>query len=178
MSFSLHPSSISPDEYDDWYGAYLRNCGEKELISWLAELKTETLSFFEERSDEWLRFAYDSGKWTPLDLLGHLADTELIFAMRLLCVLRHETSPIPGFDQDRYVLHQPVETLGCTHLLRRFESARDQTLLLCEELNDSNASRILIADGHAMSARALVGVIAGHNKHHLNVLKERYILPQ
>ena len=108
-------------------------------------------------------------------MVGHLSDTERIMSYRALRIARADTTPLPGFEQDDYVAAARFETRTLSDLIAEFESVRAATLSLCRSLDDAALRRRGIASGFDVSARALVFIIAGHERHHMSVLRSRYL---
>jgi hypothetical protein len=162
------------DEYPVFYKGYIDTVNDDVL----AELKNQIVSFPEllkqipeERAD----FAYAEGKWTIIELLGHILDTERIMAYRALRIARNDSTPLAGFDENDYVAnaHFADRTLGS--MAEEFEYLRKANLFLIESLNETELSRVGISNEKPISVKALVFIIAGHLNHHVRILKERYL---
>jgi uncharacterized damage-inducible protein DinB len=125
-------------------------------------------------SDEQALARYAPGKWSIKEVVGHVADTERIFAYRLLRVARGDATPLPGFEQDPYVAGAAFDARPLAAVLAEFETARAATLALLDGLSAEALARRGVASNHPVSARALVYIIAGHVQHHLRVLREKY----
>jgi len=106
--------------------------------------------------------------------LGHLTDTERIFGYRALCIARGEKQSLPGFNENEYMDASHFNEIPFESLLEQYRLVRESSITLFSSFSEEVASRIGIANGHEVSARALVCMIAGHERHHLNILKERY----
>jgi uncharacterized damage-inducible protein DinB len=119
--------------------------------------------------------AYAPGKWTLAESLVHVCDTERVFAYRLLRVARGDQTALPGFDQDAWVPESRASNRSPAEVLQEFQAIRAATLALVASLDDTALSRSGFASGHAVSARALVWMIAGHAAHHLRIVGERYL---
>jgi uncharacterized damage-inducible protein DinB len=117
---------------------------------------------------------YAPGKWSVKEVVGHVADTERIFAYRLLRIARGDQTPLPGFEQELYVAGARFDARPLASVLAEFETARAATLALLEGLDAEALARGGTASDHPVSASALVYVIAGHVQHHLGVLREKY----
>lgn len=119
--------------------------------------------------------AYAPGKWTLAESLVHVADTERVFAYRLLRVARGDTTPMPGFDQDAWVPLSGAGERTLPEIVAELTAVREATLALVRSLDDAALMRVGVASGHPVSARALVWMIAGHMAHHLTITRERYL---
>ena len=120
---------------------------------------------------------YAEGKWTVKEVIGHLVDTERVFAYRLLRISRGDLTPLPGFDENSYVPEGQFNLRGVKELVAEFALQRASTIALANGVPDPAWLRVGTANGFAISPRALIYIILGHTKHHLVLLKERYRLP-
>lgn len=119
--------------------------------------------------------AYAPGKWTVKELLLHLIDTERIMAYRLLRISRGDLSPLPGFDENAYVPHSGAAGRSLSALIEEYRAVRVATLHLVAGLPAEAWAQMGTASGALVSASALVYIMAGHELHHVGVLRERYL---
>ncbi|WP_266364423.1 DinB family protein [Tellurirhabdus rosea] len=157
-----------------YFANYIEQVVGEEVIETLLEQSETLKNFYKNLSEEAALYRYAPGKWSLKELLGHLTDAERIFAYRALCIARGETQSLPGFEENAYVEkadfdHQPLESLWL-----QYETTRAATLALARSLPEEAQVRIGTANGHSVSARAVFAIIAGHEAHHLAILKERY----
>ena len=108
-------------------------------------------------------------------IVGHVADTERVFAYRALRFARADTTPLPGFDQDGFVAAAGFDRRSLADLAEEFAGVRKATLKLLGSFDEAALDRVGMASGHPMSVRAAAWVIAGHERHHVRVLRERYL---
>lgn len=123
-----------------------------------------------ERAD----YRYAPGKWSVKEVLGHLTDTERVFAGRILAIARGETQPLPGFDENAYMAAEPFAHLSLFEVLHYYESTRAANMVFFRALRQTQLLAAGTANGHPITARALVAQLAGHEAHHTGVLRERY----
>jgi len=109
------------------------------------------------------------------EILGHVTDTERIFAYRALRIARNDPTPLPSFEQDPYVQYSGANARSIADLLEEFTAARLATLALFNSFDDEAWQRSGTASGHALSVRAAVYIIAGHELHHINSIKQNYL---
>ena len=119
--------------------------------------------------------AYAPGKWSLLESLLHVADTERVFAYRLLRIARGDVTPLPGFDQDAWVPLSDANKRSLADILTEIKAVRSATLALVESLDELSAARTGTSGGNPVSARALAWMIAGHFAHHLEITESRYL---
>ncbi|MDP9048421.1 MAG: DinB family protein [Bacteroidota bacterium] len=163
-----------PDEFAPFYAKYVNLVGEGPILDIMERLEDETYAFFMGVTTEKADYAYAEGKWTVKELLGHMIDAERTFAYRVLCFSREETE-LPGFDQDVYMLKATFKSRSLADLANEFKAVRDSNLYLFRSLSDAQQTQKGIASGNPVSVRALIYIIAGHELHHMNILRERYV---
>ncbi|MCC2546326.1 DinB family protein [Hymenobacter sp. BT175] len=126
-------------------------------------------------SDEQGLTAYAPGKWTIKELVLHMLDTERIFAYRALRFSRADATPLPGFEENEYVPNSGANGRTIPSLLREYDAIRQASITLFENLTPAQLDRVGTSNGQALSVRALLHVIPGHEGHHLQILRERYL---
>src|SRR5258708_36369957 len=92
-----------PTEYAEFYANYVSKVPGNDVLSVLESQRLQMLQLFAGRSERDGSFRYAPGKWTGKEVLGHITDTERIFAYRALRFARADQTPLPGFEQDDYV---------------------------------------------------------------------------
>jgi hypothetical protein len=117
---------------------------------------------------------YAEGKWTVKEVIGHLLDTERVWAYRLLRISRGDATELPGFDETRYAPEGEFNTRSIEDLVSEFRLQRASTIALVNGIPSSAWARIGVANGFRTSARAVVFIILGHTAHHFRILRERY----
>lgn len=124
---------------------------------------------------ERLNKGYAPGKWTPKELLVHLIDAERIFTYRALCIARNDTQPLPGFEENDYVSASNANDRDIEDILEEYENVKKATLSLFNSFNNDILLRKGLANNAPVSVRALAYMVAGHEMHHINIIKERYL---
>ncbi|WP_159883296.1 DinB family protein [Paenibacillus puerhi] len=162
------------DEYNDYYAVYVGLVPAGDLEAILRSQENETLDIYRPLSEEQARYRYAPDKWSLKEMLGHLTDTERVMSYRLLRISRGDMSPLAGFDQDEFVQESGFDNLPLALLLEDYQAVRASTLTLLRTLDARKLARKGVANGSEVSVRALACVIAGHEAHHLNVIRERY----
>jgi uncharacterized damage-inducible protein DinB len=166
---------FSTDEIPEYYRGYVALLNGKDAVTHFRETLTDTLRFLEEIPEEKWNFAYAPGKWTLKEVLLHLMDGERIFAYRALRFSRNDTTPLAGFEENLYVPECGALSRSKSSVIREFETVRHATQSFFENLTPEMASRSGIANDKKISVRALGLVIAGHELHHMKVIRERYL---
>ena len=158
-------------EYAPFYSAYVAAVPGDDVLD---ALRQPALAEIAGRLDPSLAtHAYAPGKWTLAQVVQHVIDTERIFANRVLRIARGDRAPLPGFDQDPYAVAAAPRPLG--PLGDELARLRASTVDLVGSLSDADLARVGTASGAALSARAAAWVVAGHERHHLAVVRERYL---
>ncbi len=172
----MYLSDLSPKEYHTFYSPYIRALGnERPLLEVIEATGTEFKQYIDEIPEEKLSYAYDRGKWTVAEVLQHIIDAERVFAYRALRFSRGDTTPLPGFDQDAYILPSKANSRSLSGLLEEFVQVRASSFSLFRSFDNTMLKTIGTASGSPMSVRALGFILAGHQSHHQKTLKERYL---
>jgi len=163
------------DEFFAYYQAYISQVPPGDVLKSMETQLADTLALVrglpESRGDH----RYAPGKWTIKEVLGHLSDSERVFAYRLLRVARKDATPLSGFEQDDWVRDGRFSTRTLADLALELEHVRRGNLVLLGTLDDEAMMRRGTANNHVISARALAYIIAGHERHHVKILRERYL---
>ena len=163
-----------PTEYADFYANYVSKVPGSDVLGVLESQRLQMLQMFAGRSERDGSFRYAPGKWTVKEVLGHIADTERIFAYRALRIARGDQTPLPGFEQDDYVRSGAFGDRTLAGLTEEFEAVRTASILLLRSFNEEAWSRRGMASQKEVTVRALGFMIAGHQIHHRMILEERY----
>jgi uncharacterized damage-inducible protein DinB len=163
-----------PDEYSAFAARYVDLVGNGPIIEILEYLQQTTYNFFVRMEPDKAGYRYAEDKWSVKQVLGHMADTERIFAYRAL-VFSHEAIELPGFDQDVYMKDASFDSRSLEDIANEFKVVRESSLFLFRSISDEQSTQKGIASGNPVSVRALAYMIAGHEMHHIKMLKERYL---
>ena len=167
-----------PGEYAPYFDRYIslvvQQAPGEDILNTLDQQRRQTMMLLCGRDDEDGDFRYAPGKWSAKEVLGHICDTERIFAYRALRISRADATPLPGFEQDDYVRNGPFAQRPMEDLVEDFIAVRRATLSLLRNLDEAAWSRRGIASEHEVSVRALAYIIAGHELHHRKILEEKY----
>ncbi len=170
--FTARPVS---GDYMPYYQDYIDQIpAGADPVRALREQPVEVQAAFGPLSEAQALAAYAPGKWTPKELLLHQIDTERVFAYRALRFARADAQSLPGFEQDDYVAHSAANARTMASLLAEYAAVRTATLALFETFTEEQLERRGTASGGNVTVRALVYILSGHERHHLNVFRERY----
>lgn len=166
----------SSEYQSPYYFNYIDRIKSDDLLVYLKEQKDEFLKLLKNIPKEKENYAYAEGKWTIKEVLGHCIDTERIMAYRAFSIARGEQQKLPGFDQDFYVKLGDFENRTVEDLSEEFSLLRESNLYLTKTFTEEMLSRMGTANNQHVSARAVLFVLAGHLEHHVEVLKEKYLV--
>lgn len=168
---------MRPDstEYAPYYEQYISAVPDGDLIH-ILELQLETSStLFKSLSDAQAITTYQPGKWTIKQVLRHVIDAERIFTFRALCIARGERQELPGFDQDEYVRQSDCNEYPWHDLVEEFQHVRHATISLFRSLPPDAWFRRGVASKFEVTVRALAYITAGHERHHTEIIRTRYL---
>jgi hypothetical protein len=163
-----------PGEYQQYYDRYISLVQGEDILSALDEQRRKTVMFLSGRSEADGDFRYAPEKWSAKEVLGHVNDTERVFAYRAMRIARADATPMEGFEQDDYVRNGPFAKRPLGDLIEDYIAVRRATLSLLRNLDEAAWLRRGVANKHEVSVRALGYIIAGHELHHRGVLEEKY----
>ena len=163
-----------PDEYAGFFARYVDAVPDGDIVSHLESQGTTTQQLLASIGEERAGFRYAPDKWSVKQVVGHMTDAERVFAYRLMAIARGEKQSLPGFEENDYVDNGNFDAHSLSELVEGFAATRRATLALVRSLDDEAWQRRGVANDNPISARAIAWVTAGHERHHLNILRERY----
>jgi uncharacterized damage-inducible protein DinB len=164
----------APTEHIPYYEKYIALVPEGDFLKVFEDQMKEVRAFVESVPEEKERYRYAPGKWSLREAMGHVLDTERIFAYRACCIARGETQVLTGYDQDTYAAHSEADGRSLRDLLEELEHQRRGNVLLLRGMSEETSKRMGSANNDPVSVRALAYIMAGHVTHHLQVFRERY----
>lgn len=162
-------------EFLPYYETYIKLVPAGDVLVTLDSQMAETQSLLRALPASSSTYRYAPGKWSVNELVGHLIDSERIFAARALRFARNDATPLPGFEQDDYVRNSKFEEYPVAELASEFDSVRQATVFLFKHLEEPAWMRRGIANNAEVTVRALAYIIAGHELHHREILRSRYL---
>jgi hypothetical protein len=162
-------------DYAAHYDTYIRLVVDGDLPELLARQMARTLPWYRGVPPERAAAAYAPGKWTVAEVLGHVIDFERVMHARALGIARGDQASFPGFAQDPYAAVSGVERRSWASLVDELTCVRESSIHLFRHLDDAALDRLGRVHGKPMTARALGYAIAGHERYHLAILKDRYV---
>jgi hypothetical protein len=169
-------ASARPDatEYAPFYAGYVARVPEADVVGALRDSGTEIIAALAVVPASRGGFRYADEKWTVREVIGHLIDAERIFTYRALRLARGDSTPLPPFEENDYVRTAGSEARTLTDLVDELRAVRESTVRMFASFPGEAWTRTGIVSGREVSVRALAYITAGHARHHLAILRERY----
>jgi hypothetical protein len=165
------------NEHDPYFSRYIDLVGhEEDILSAFGEQSSTMQKMLSALDETRALFRYEDGKWSVKEVVGHMIDTERIMSYRALAIARGEKQPLPGFDQDEYMQLANFDSWRLGDLAESYALVRRTNLVFFQNLPEEAWSRRGIASEKDVTVRALAWIIAGHERHHMKVLREKYRL--
>jgi hypothetical protein len=173
MSYTVSKPDAS--EYAPYYETYVSKVKHPNVVTALLAQLDDTMNLLHTVSATQALYRYAPGKWSVKEVLGHVIDAERIFSYRALRIARGDKTPLASFDQDPYIVHAGFDRRTWGSLKDEFELVRRATLALVQSFDPEAWMRSGIASDNPITVRALAYIIAGHELHHVGILRTRYL---
>ncbi len=171
----MKPSELKEGDYNPYYKTYVDKLGDSDLLPTLEKQLKNFPNFLASIPEEKLKYAYAPGKWTVLEALQHIIDTERVFQYRALRFSRNDRTPLQGFDQDDFVPESNANNKSIDAIIEEYKTVRASTVALFKSFDDSVLKRIGTASNSPMSVGAIGCITCGHQRHHRDIIRERYL---
>ncbi|CAG5085721.1 DinB family protein [Parvicella tangerina] len=167
------PTELNTSKY---FAGYVNLAKGGALIESLEDACEEALVVYQKVSEEQAEFAYADGKWTVKQLVQHVIDTERVFGYRALSIARGDQQNLCGFEEDAFASNDHASLRSWEDIIREYVIVRESTIALFDSFAEAVLDNAGTANGVGFTPRVLGWVLSGHDTHHLNVLKERYLI--
>lgn len=162
-------------EYAPFYGTYVGKVPEGDVLQILEDQRRETARLLAGLPEAKALHRYAPGKWSIKEVVGHLMDSERVFCYRALRFARADQTALPGFDEKAWVPAGSFDARSLADLAAELDAVRRATIALFRGLDAPALARHGTANNKEISVRALAYIIAGHERHHVGILRERYL---
>lgn len=162
-------------EYSPYYLTYISKVPDGDILDTLTRQLDEAQKLLRSIPEDRGGHRYSPEKWSIREVIGHLIDSERVFAYRALRFARGDVNPLAGFDQDEYVRASGSDRRKLAELASEMDYVRRSTIAMLRSFDEGASERRGKANNNEISVRALAWIIAGHERHHLEILKERYL---
>jgi hypothetical protein len=163
-----------PGEYAPYFDRYISLVTGADILGTLDAQRRQTMLLLSGRDESDGDFRYAPEKWNAKEVLGHVCDTERVFAYRALRIARGDQTPMEGFEQDDYVKNGPFARVSLEEVVEDYIAVRRATLTLLRSLDEAAWMRRGVANKNEATVRAIAYTIAGHELHHRRILEEKY----
>ena len=162
-------------EYAPFYGTYVGKVPDGDLLELLERQRRETQNLLAGLSDTQALHRYAPGKWSIKEVVGHLMDSERVFCYRALRFARADEKPLQGFDEKAWVPAGSFDARPLADLAAELDAVRRATIALFGGFDAAALARKGTANNNEVTVRALAWIVAGHERHHVAILRERYL---
>lgn len=164
-----------PTEYPEFHAGYISLVPEGDVLQILENQLEETVTLLGGISEEQANYRYAAEKWSVKELVGHVVDIERVFSYRAMRIARGDTTPLAGVEQDDLVAGADFDARSLESLIEEYRDLRRANIVLFRSFDDAALMRTCKTDTYDVSVRSLIYVVAGHERHHVNVLREHYL---
>jgi DinB family protein len=175
MNTSITNTRPETTEYAADYQGYTNLVPDGNIVTTLERQLGETLALLRGIDEGRASYRYAPDKWSIKQLIGHVIDGERVFSYRALRFARSDSQPVPGFDQDEFMSGANFDERSLGDLINEYEHVRRATIDLFKPLTDEAWMRRGTASDNEVTVRALAHIVAGHELHHMQILKTRYL---
>lgn len=162
-------------EYAPYYHKYVAQVPEGDIVDILRAQRDDTVRLVAGLDERKASHRYAPDKWTIAEVLGHVIDTERVFTYRAVAFARGDRTPLPSMDQEVWAAGSNARERTLQSLLEEYQAVRAATIALFGSLGDRELAREGIASDNRVTVRGLAWITAGHERHHVKILRERYL---
>lgn len=162
----MNPGRPNAGEYLPYYEQYIRLVPDGDIVELLGRQIAETVAALAPFTEEQTQWRPAPGEWNMKEIVGHVSDTERVFAYRAMCFARNAAAPLPGMDPDEFMASANFSTRTLADVVEEFVAVRRASIALLRSLDPEAWMRSGVADGNPISVRALASIMAGHELHH------------
>lgn len=162
-------------EYAPYYARYVRAVPDGDVLDLLERQLGDTVHLLGGVTEARADHRHAPGKWSIRQVVGHVVDTERIFAYRGLCFARGDAGPFPGFEQDDYAERGGFDQRTLRDLVGELVHVRRGNVMMFRGMSAEAHERRGVASGVSFTVRAIPWILAGHERHHVGILRERYL---
>ena len=163
------------DEFEGFYETYINYIESTEICDFLTKQNASHISFYQTLTEEQWLHRYAEDKWSIKDVLQHIIDAERVFMYRAMRVSRNDQTELAGFDQDVFVNNANADQRSSDSLLSEYKYVRHASISLFSNMSAEDCVRRGKASGFLFTPIGGAYMIAGHDHHHMKIIKERYL---
>ena len=169
-------SRPATDTYPSHFEPYVKLVPEEDFKNALKNQSSEAENFLKTISEQQSLYRYAEGKWSLKEVLQHIIDAERVFAYRAMAFARGDKNNLPSFDENSYAANSRANERSWQDLVTEFATIRRSSEMLFNSFSEDILNFSGTANNHPVTVRALGYITVGHLKHHINIIKERYLV--
>jgi hypothetical protein len=172
MSVFSNPLHYAPEAADAYVQALFDVLGDRDPLDTMPRTPALLRDAVEGVEDDALRRPEAPGKWSVVEVVQHLADSELVYGYRIRMTVAQDRPPIQGYDQDLWAQHLRYRDVRLEDALADFEALRTLNLRFLRALPDAAWERVgLHAERGEESVYQLTRLMGGHDLVHLRQIE-------
>ena len=175
MSNAWRNARPQQGEADPYFFRYIDKVPDGDIVDTLSRQMAENVAYLRAIPESKGGHRYGPDKWTIREVIGHMTDAERVMGYRALRFSRNDSTPIEGFDENLFAENAASDSRTLGDLIDEFEHLRRSSIGLVNGLTEEMISRRGRANEKEVTVRALAFIIAGHETHHMEILKTRYL---
>lgn len=168
--------SVDINRVPSFYHNYIRQVEKDDLREAFSFYPAAVTAFLQDIPEEKWGHRYAEGKWTIAELVLHMIDAERIFSYRALRIARKDQTPLPGFEENDYVVHSKASSRTKDSLINELKAVQLSTRLLFDSFDDEQLECSGTASGGSTYVRGIGFILIGHSLHHQNIIRQRYLV--
>ena len=159
-------------EYAPFYAGYVDRAPEEDVAAALEVQSNYTLEILNAFDDERASTLHGTTNWTLKETLGHLIDAERVFVYRAMRIARGDKTPLASFEQDDYIANGNFNDRDWDNQIAEYTALRQATIAFARGTSPEHLARMGTASDKPVSARALLYITVGHERRHIELIKE------
>lgn len=171
----MFTTDLSINEYNSYFQSYIDRMAHTDLWEAFSNHRELMTDFIENIDESKLLYRYAEGKWSIKEVILHMIDTERIFSYRALRIGRNDKTHLHGFDEVFFAEYSAADTRSVASLIEEYRAVRIATQVLFRSFTPAVLAQVGVVNNNNVSVRAIAFIILGHEKHHLEIIKERYL---
>jgi uncharacterized damage-inducible protein DinB len=168
-------SNVNLEKVPSFYHNYIKQMSEDNLTEAFVNNIHNIIPFLKAIPDEKWSYRYAPGKWSIKEMIQHLIDAERIFCYRALTFARLDDKLLPGFDENHYVAVSKADNRDPDDLIEELDLVHRSSARLFDSFDEEQLQAEGTANNNRIYVEAIGCIIIGHSRHHLKILKERYL---
>ncbi|HEX2449608.1 MAG TPA: DinB family protein [Gemmatimonadales bacterium] len=162
-----NPAGSAPGAGAEYTKAILAVLGDRDPLVVLAELVPWLKARFLSVADEHLRRPEAPGKWSAIEVVQHLADSELVVGWRVRIILTQETPALQGYDQNAFARDLRYREVPLAEAMGQLAALRAANLRLYRSLAPAELARAgMHSERGRESVEHIIRMMGGHDLVH------------